>query len=86
MARIDITVATSGNEIAISVEDDGPGSPEERRADVLSGGFRLDRTVPGTGIGLAISSDLAILHGGHVEIEPSALGGTRIIVSIRVAA
>ena len=85
-SRVDITVSENGSSIEMAVDDDGPGIPEDRRDDVLAGGFRLDRTVPGTGIGLAISSDLAALHGGRLRIGPSALGGTQTSVTIGDAA
>jgi signal transduction histidine kinase len=81
-SRVEVDVSRLTDSIEITVDDDGPGIPEERRADVLAGGFRLDRTVPGTGIGLAISSDLAILHGGRLKIGPSPLGGTRMLIAI----
>ena len=80
--RVEVSAAASGGSIEISIDDDGPGIPEDRRDDVLAGGFRLDRAVPGTGIGLAISSDLAALHGGRLKIGPSSLGGTQMVVSI----
>lgn len=81
-SRVDISVTAKGTSINMAVDDDGPGIPEDRLDDVLAGGFRLDRTVPGTGIGLAISSDLAALHGGRLKIGPSALGGTQTSVTI----
>ena len=81
-SRVDITATPRAGSIEVTVDDDGPGIPEDRRDDVLAGGFRLDRTVPGTGIGLAISGDLAALHGGSVRIGPSPLGGTQSVVSI----
>jgi signal transduction histidine kinase len=81
-SRVEITAMARAGSIEVSVDDDGPGIPEDRRDDVLAGGFRLDRAVPGSGIGLAISGDLATLHGGSLRIGPSPLGGTRSAVSI----
>ena len=80
--RINITVMAGGGAIEFTVDDDGPGIPETRWDDVLAGGVRLDRSVPGTGIGLAIASDLANLHGGRVKLGSSALGGIQTSVSI----
>ncbi|MEZ5853536.1 MAG: HAMP domain-containing sensor histidine kinase [Hyphomicrobiaceae bacterium] len=76
--QVRLVVDASQREARIQVDDDGPGIPEERWGDVLSGGYRLDRTVTGTGIGLAIASDVAGLHGGRIELGASDLGGTRV--------
>jgi len=74
-ARVRITVAAIGAEVVLTVEDDGPGIPGERRDEVLARGVRLDESVPGSGLGLAIVRDLAELHGGTVTLDRSALGG-----------
>jgi signal transduction histidine kinase len=66
--------------VEMMVEDDGPGIPRDRVEEVMAHGTRLDRTVPGTGIGLAIVQDLAALHGGSVALSQSPLGGVRIAV------
>ncbi|MFV0294964.1 MAG: ATP-binding protein, partial [Hyphomicrobiaceae bacterium] len=63
------------------VEDDGPGVPETSHADILGGGVRLDRGVPGTGMGLAIVVDIASLYGGKVVLSRGAvLGGLKVSV------
>jgi signal transduction histidine kinase len=65
---------------AIVIEDDGPGIPESRRADVLKRGARLDETTPGTGIGLAVASDIIALYQGDIRLETSALGGLKVLI------
>ena len=45
------------------IEDDGPGIPEQARAQVLERGARLDESVPGSGLGLAIARDIAEVYG-----------------------
>jgi signal transduction histidine kinase len=64
-----------------SKPDDDPGIAQDR-VEVMAHGTRLDRTVPATGIGLAIVQDLAALHGGSVALSKSALGGVRIAVRL----
>ena len=66
----------------ITVEDDGPGIPPDRRAEVFGRFVRLDehraRSTGGTGLGLAIVAEIARRHGGSVWIDDSALGGAQV--------
>jgi signal transduction histidine kinase len=78
--RVLISVNRTDRATEIVVEDDGPGIPEERIDDVVTRGTRLDGTVPGTGIGLAIVHDLVELHGGRLDLGQSTSGGVRIAV------
>ena len=66
--------------LAVWVEDDGPGLPQEARERMLRRGARLDESKPGSGLGLSIVADLADLYGGHLALEPSSLGGLRAVL------
>jgi signal transduction histidine kinase len=68
---------------AMSIEDDGPGVPEDKAREALKRGRRLDETKPGSGLGLAIVSDLVNEYGGKLALERSNLGGLRAIVRLR---
>jgi signal transduction histidine kinase len=64
--------------IVVTIEDDGPGLPADQWERVLQRGVRAglkDDAGPGTGLGLAIVRELAELHGGHVTLGRSQLGG-----------
>ena len=63
--------------IALLIDDDGPGLPEEAMAEVLKRGRRLDETTPGSGLGLSIVVDIAKLYGGGLTLQRSPLGGLR---------
>jgi len=84
--RVDVSVTATSDRIVVAVGDDGPGIPEDRRSEVLSDGVRLDRTVPGTGIGLAIAKDLTTLHRGTLGLETSDLGGIQVTVHLMLRA
>ncbi|NLS27615.1 Adaptive-response sensory-kinase SasA [Sphingomonas sp. S2M10] len=70
--------------IVLTVEDDGPGIPHERRDQVLQPGVRLDEGPAGDGFGLAIVRDLVALYGGQMALSDSALGG--LCVALRCPA
>jgi signal transduction histidine kinase len=81
-SRVLVTARIRDGHVEIAIDDDGPGIPKEMMHEVLAGGVRLDRTVPGTGIGLGIARGLAELHGGSVVVDESVQGGTRIVVRL----
>jgi len=67
----------------LSVEDDGPGIPEDLREAVFKRGVRADSRLPGQGIGLAVVREtVEEIYGGSVHVEVSELGGTRVRLSI----
>jgi signal transduction histidine kinase len=68
--------------IEISVEDDGPGLPDEARPEVLKRGRRLDETKPGSGLGLSIVADLAGLYRGSLKFDEGRLGGLRAVLNL----
>jgi signal transduction histidine kinase len=67
--------------LEISVEDDGPGIPADRKANVLERGVRADETTPGHGLGLAMVQDTVALYHGQLSLGTSRLGG--LTVSLR---
>lgn len=74
--------------IELTVDDDGPGIPEENRQDVFRPFHRLDESrnpeTGGTGLGLAIARDIARSHGGDISLEDSPHGGLRARVRLPI--
>ncbi|WP_128565882.1 sensor histidine kinase [Methylobacterium crusticola] len=70
-----ITAGAAEPGIRIAVEDDGPGLDPEAMARAARRGQRLDETVPGHGFGLAITTELAELYGGGLDLGRAPLGG-----------
>ena len=85
-ATVRITVGAVDGTVRVDVDDDGPGIPESQRADVVRRFVRLDegrdRDAGGAGLGLAVSSDVARAHGGHLQIADSPLGGARVTLTL----
>jgi len=62
--------------LTISVADDGPGCDGLDAQLVTQRGLRLDESIPGHGLGLAIVQDIAEFYEGELQISRSqALGG-----------
>ncbi len=86
--RVELSYLLTEKTLRISVEDDGPGIPEERRAEATRPFSRLDPartpTLSGSvGLGLAIANDIARAHGGVLRLGTSArLGGLRADIVI----
>lgn len=76
--RIEIAVERDNKGLAIAVRDHGPGiSPEHQRAIFKAfdrGAHGPGDTVPGVGLGLALSRDLARDLGGELTLERCADG------------
>jgi signal transduction histidine kinase len=75
--HVEIAVAaTAAGGVRVTVSDDGPGIPDEQRANVLEPYFT---TKPkGTGLGLAIVDRIVSEHGGMLEVGRSRAGGAAI--------
>ena len=91
-ARFASTVAITGHRdhrwLTVTVDDDGPGIPQQMREDVFKPFLRLDdarnQDEGGTGLGLAIARDIARSHGGDITLGASPMGGLRATVKVPV--
>ena len=68
--------------VSITVDDDGPGIPRDRRERVFKP-FSSD-VHGGTGLGLTIARDIVRAHGGDIVLEDSPLGGLRARIQLPV--
>ena len=79
--RIALTALSQGGRIVqVTIDDDGPGIPSERRESV----FRPFESgaAGGTGLGLTIARDIVRAHGGEILLEDSPLGGLRARIQL----
>lgn len=78
--RVQVAALTSGKPgmFKLVVEDDGPGVPQEKRAEILERGARLDERAPGSGLGLDIVEELVRAYGGSITLAGAASGGLRV--------
>jgi two-component system osmolarity sensor histidine kinase EnvZ len=74
--------AMGARNVQVTVDDDGPGIPPDRRESV----FRPFESgaAGGTGLGLTIARDIVRAHGGDIMLEDSPLGGLRARIRLPV--
>ncbi|MBL0419097.1 sensor histidine kinase N-terminal domain-containing protein [Ramlibacter sp. AW1] len=90
--RVTVSVGQDGGEqVRLSVHDDGPHIPPEERTRIFERFHRLlGANTEGSGLGLAIVSEIATLHGARITLEEDSDGvGNRFSVwfpAIRVRA
>ena len=82
-SRAEVSFALTERSLRLSVEDDGPGIPKDKREEAVLPFTRLDAARNpnqggGVGLGLSIAADIARSHGGTLRLGASeALGGLR---------
>nr|WP_272888316.1 ATP-binding protein [Stutzerimonas stutzeri] len=80
-SRVQVSFAVDAERASLSVDDDGPGVPEEAWEKVFTPFLRLDdsrtRASGGHGLGLSIVRRISYWHGGRSQIGHSELGGAR---------
>jgi signal transduction histidine kinase len=85
----EIALASCGAHLAVTIDDDGPGIPEDERQKVLDPFYRLEpsrnRATGGSGMGLAIAKQICEAHGGSILIAASPQGGVRAVVTLPAA-
>jgi two-component system osmolarity sensor histidine kinase EnvZ len=85
---IKLTEMDSIDETTILIEDDGPGIPDDKKADALRPFVRLDDArasdTGGTGLGLSIAKTTIENHGGQLFLENSELGGLRVRIVLPI--
>ncbi|MGE0734151.1 MAG: ATP-binding protein [Alphaproteobacteria bacterium] len=86
--RIEIQAQRKSGFVEITIDDNGPGVPESKRADVFKPFFRMEnsrnRASGGAGLGLTIARDIMRGHGGDVLLADSPLGGLRAVLRLPV--
>lgn len=75
----------SATDVMLTVQDNGIGvAPDEAKSifDRFYRGTHVVDRIPGSGLGLAICKGIVEAHGGVIEVQPSARGGSIFSISI----
>ncbi len=86
--KTDVSVKMHNDEAIFIFDDNGAGIPQERRQDAVRPFIRLEesrnRRTGGAGLGLSITSDIVLSHGGELALSDSPLGGLRVSIKLSI--
>lgn len=81
---IHVIVRSANENIQISIEDSGPGIPEDKLTQVFDPFFRVDdsrtQRTGGFGLGLAIAKRAILLHKGSIDASNLPKGGLNVVL------
>ena len=84
--KVHIDVQKGNKRVLVTIDDDGPGIPEDQYKNVFKPFFRLDKSrslnQSGVGLGLAIVEDIINSHGGNIQLGKSKYKGLQVKVSL----
>ncbi|WP_432671659.1 tetratricopeptide repeat protein [Flavobacterium sp. SM2513] len=76
---VDVVIDYQDNKLFVTIADSGRGIALEHLSKIFNRFYQVDepgqRTFTGSGIGLALVKELAILHGGNIKVESPENGG-----------
>lgn len=86
--HVSVRAGRRGETVEITVDDDGPGIPEDKREDAFRPFYRIEDSrnpeTGGVGLGLTIARDVIRGHGGDILLGDSPAGGLRARVVLPV--
>lgn len=80
--RIDASIVYQDDYVVVRIRDYGPGIPEDELALVKKKFYKGSSKARGTGIGLAVSDEIVLMHGGELTLENALSGGTLVTVRL----
>lgn len=84
--RVKVGAASVDGQAVITIEDDGPGVADERRALLGQRGQKADESEHGHGLGLSIAAEIVRLNNGTIDFQERAGGGLRVRLALPLAA
>lgn len=81
--EVRLGVRAAGEALEIVVEDDGEGIAAEERPHIFELFFTTKQH--GTGLGLPLTEQIVVAHGGRIECQAAASGGARFVITLPAA-
>ncbi len=82
MPELRVTTHREEDRVVVKVWDNGGGIPDDVVEKIFNPFFTTKPTDKGTGLGLALSSDIARQHGGFIRVETDPGDSTTMVVEI----
>jgi signal transduction histidine kinase len=82
---VTVTTKKSGDEVFISVKDNGNGVPQMLLDKIFQPFFTTKPTGQGTGLGLSLSYDIIKAHGGELKVETKEGEYTEFIIQLNAS-
>jgi len=81
---VDVTTSLSHGRLMIAIKDNGTGIPADIKGNIFNPFFTTKPTGVGAGLGLSISHDIVMAHGGTIVCETAEGTGSIFMISIPV--
>ncbi len=86
--RIDVRLSCADGQVALEVQDYGPGIASANLANIFSRFYRGERAEQspggGLGLGLYIAREIVVAHGGTIDVHSTLGEGTTFTVRLPV--
>ena len=86
--KVIIKLNKKNTNLFITVDDDGPGIPNNEYENVFKPFYKIDKgradSKSSVGLGLSIASDIIRSHGGNIKLEKSKMNGLRVKIFLPI--
>ncbi len=79
---LEVTLGTAGETVVLGVRDHGPGIPADESERLFERSARLATDEQGSGLGLYVSREIALAHGGDLVAEQPPGGGALLVLRL----
>ena len=79
---IKVRVREQEENMVISISDNGPGIPDDKKQKIFEPFYTTKNVQEGTGLGLSITFGIIKKHNGSIEVKDNVPKGTKFIIKL----